>query len=395
MCERKPSCRPGNNDRERAKDVGKDARHMATRTTQEGRTTTTSMASPAGTSGRDRQEAFASPAASRKRPRSSPGSGGTASGGRSTNPFKAFGHRFRPPPPSPSSRLGVNGGSPPLPPPLPSPPHAGAGSDAKHVGSTPAVPEVSHQAEVPPRAGAASCQPAAGDSSAGVGVDLSQSADEDSDVFAVTPTPLRLRGSAEEITTPAASTPHNGAEGSVSSPVLLVDLSQPAEESAPLPSAAQRAGAAAPIGEGTPDEQGDTLAGALSSTRSCEDNSRPCQEAPLEGAAASAGTDDDDFYSPAMLSVGCPRSGGGGHGDASDAEQGRFDEEGGGGGVGEGEQQGKEEEDEQLASKLCFMVSANTGRVHVYKKADDGRRGGLDDSFDDEEDKKPQHCRLV
>ncbi|CAM9093811.1 unnamed protein product, partial [Hapterophycus canaliculatus] len=398
--ERKPS-RSGNTDRERAKGMGKDTRFMSTATTKEGRRT--SMASPAGTGSRNRHEAFASPAVSRKRPRSSPASGGTASASRSGNPFKAFGHRFRPPPPSPSSRLGVDGGSPP--PPLPpSPAHFSAGGSNKRVGSAPTAPGVPKHVEVSPRAGLASSQPAAGDSvDVSVSADLSQSADEDSDDFAVTPSPSRRHlhrcgGTAGGAATSVISTSHKGEEEkedeSMSSPVLLVDLSQSAEENASLPSATHGAGAAALVGEGPPSNLGDALPGAFSPTRPSEDDSRRFEEVSRGGGVAAArGNDDDSFPSP-FLPSGYLSSGGGGYGDPTDAEQGKGDEEGRVGGEGEERRQGQEDEEKQqlLASKLYFLVSANTGRVHVYKKEEDGQADCLSDSSDDDEDEKLQHC---
>lgn len=63
------------------------------------------------------------------------------------------------------------------------------------------------------------------------------------------------------------------------------------------------------------------------------------------------------------------------------------DEDGKGGEMAGG---GKEEEE---ARRLFFLVSANTGRVHVYKQAE-GDAGGLDDSFDEEQG-RPQHCRCA
>lgn len=49
--------------------------------------------------------------------------------------------------------------------------------------------------------------------------------------------------------------------------------------------------------------------------------------------------------------------------------------------------------EEEEARRLLFLVSANTGRVHVYKQAA-GDLGGLDDSVDEEQG-RPQHCRCV
>lgn len=59
---------------------------------------------------------------------------------------------------------------------------------------------------------------------------------------------------------------------------------------------------------------------------------------------------------------------------------------------GEGNVEDEVEWDILLASKLSFLVSGNTGRVHVYQEqGDDG--DGLDDSFG-EEDRRPLHCRF-
>lgn len=382
--------RPAKIDRERAIDAGKNAKNAPATMRKEG--ATSSMPSPAGMGRQNHRETFASPAVSRKRPRSSPESGSTASGSRSGNPFKAFEHRFRPPPPSPSSRLGIDGGSPK---PLPqSRAYSGASTDEKLVGGIPAASVVRSNAEDFPQAGVASCHPAAAGDSRGVGVDLSQSAGEDSDDFALTSTPTRRRGTAVRAATSAASTSHKGGDGSVSSPVSLVDLSQSAEEKTSLRSTSRLAGAATPVRDDAMNKPEEGCTGNFSLTHPGETDSRPCQEAPNGGAAASGTGNDEDCWRSPLLSSGCP--GEVEHGDLGNAEQDGSDE---GGAVGvecDGGRHGeKEEENERLlASKLYFLVSANTGRVHVYKKEADRREEGLDDTFD-EEDGKPQHCRLV
>lgn len=66
--------------------------------------------------------------------------------------------------------------------------------------------------------------------------------------------------------------------------------------------------------------------------------------------------------------------------------------------------QRKKHEEENLASKLLFAVSFNTGRVHVYKEAEgpgaaDGATDAMVDLVDSggepDEERQPTHCRLV
>lgn len=59
-------------------------------------------------------------------------------------------------------------------------------------------------------------------------------------------------------------------------------------------------------------------------------------------------------------------------------------------GVVEEEQRVKDDKDEELARRLLFLVSHNTGRIHVYEERETDA-GGLDDDF--EEENKPRHCR--
>lgn len=64
--------------------------------------------------------------------------------------------------------------------------------------------------------------------------------------------------------------------------------------------------------------------------------------------------------------------------------------------VGETAGRVREEEEEEAARTLLFLVSANTGRVHVYRQArGGGDADGLDDDSFDEDERRPQHCRWV
>lgn len=261
------------------------------------------MASPGSAS--SNQDVFASPAVSRKRARSSPESGDAATGSR--NPFTAYGHYSRPPPPSPSSRLGLAVGS--------------LASD----------------------------------------VDLSQDgAEDDAAPTAVTSAPRRTARDTPE-------TSPRGGDGSVSSPVSLVDLSQADE------------------GDGDGPDKPENVPGASEELR--DSPSRPealASEALTPEALAGAGTrEDDDAPSPVLL----PERGSTGGG-AFDSEHGTS--------VVEGKRHDRGAE-QLLASKLFFLVSGNTGRVHVYKKEEDEENdgSGFDYGLDGEEDAEPRHCRLV
>lgn len=350
-------------------------------------TATATATAAAGASVRD--GTFASPAAraSRKRPRSSPpGSGdgdassaspASASPAPSTNPFKAFGHRHgpspsRPLPPSPSSRLGLG------------------------VGSS------SSESLTPSRRTPASSFAVGLDvfdsSESGVGSDddfesPAPKARRSSKGWTSTSTPTGGKGGgrvedrgaasnhpAATVASVLSSSPPGGGCGSVSSPVLLVDLSQEeGDDDKYLSPSGALAGSGSvmemDLGESQPG--GGALRGGTSSNITVAKNK---QKKKL----------DDGAPAGVLLS----RSGGSGVGVLS-AEL-------GGGqackGSGDGEVEGEEE---LLASRLCFLVSTNSGRVHVYKKEElkeepGGGWGGDDDgdAFDDEEDRKPQHCRL-
>lgn len=290
--------------RERTIKAPNTGMEKATDTGSKGVTTTRDMpmrVASASSAGSD-QDVFASPAVCRKRPRSSPRSGDASTD--SGNPFKTYGHYSRPPPPSPSSRLGVDVGSP-----------------------TPAS-----------------------------GVHLSQGAGEDvASMIASTPATNRstARGTPE--------TPSQGGDGNVASPVLLVDLSQEDEGS----------------GEG---------AGKPENVSRLTEELHGSQSRP-EALAGAAAREDDDAPS-ITWSADCRSSGD----NVFDLEHGKSVTEG-------GQQMDREAEEQLLASKLFFLVSSNTGRVHVYKKEEEREEGGgsglSDDGFDDEEETKPQHARLV
>ena len=303
---------------------------------------------------------IASPAASRKRPRSSPESGGASAG--SVNPFKAFGHRSRPPPPSPSSRLGVT-------------------AAAIKGGSPPSTPF-----------------PASSRGDVGLDPLLHENGDVEGH-FAVAPTPssstAKRSRSSPKATTTMTSTPSpsssRGGDGSVTSPVLLVDLSQEEDEEV---EDAQGGGKREPA---------DASAGALVEVVEVEGSkSRPEAVGGVPGGGG-------DGASSLTLSPGLLRQGGasrevGESPDAGTDSDDVFDVElgeceGKDGGEGDGERKGRKGEEGEkarlFASTLFFMVSSNTGRVHLYKKQEEEGGLGLDGSFEDEEDKKPQHCRLV
>lgn len=256
-----------------------------------GANTATVMHTASTASASSDQDVFASSVVSHKRPRSSPESSDAATGSR--NPFATYGHFSRPPPPSPSSRLGVNVGLP------------------------------------------------------ASGVDLSQDGGEDTACAAVTPAFSRTaRGTPE--------TSSRGRDGSVSSPALLVDLSQADEE-------------------GEDAEKLENVHGESEELR----DSPPRPEA-LTGTATRGGDD-----SPSLMLSSTRRSSVDGIADSEHAKS-----------VAKGGREDQEAEEQLLASKLFFVVSCNTGRVHVYKKEEqEDDSSGFDYGFDDEEETKPRHCR--
>ncbi|CAB1109509.1 unnamed protein product [Ectocarpus sp. CCAP 1310/34] len=391
--------------------VGKGARKT---------TTMMSMDSPPGTSG----AATASPVVSRKRPRSSPPGSGNAHGSLG-NPFEAYGHNCRPcrPPPPPSSRLGVDSGSrPPIEVAL-----VGAGSDDDESDSISAG--ASGQTEVgsqdPPPGGGGSGASAQAEASprrvaaGGAGSDLSQSGDDGSD-FAVTPTPCRrgTRGVGGSGGTDRSGRPSPHGDGSLCSPFMLVDLSQHAEEEGSAAAAARVSGRTkGGGGERGGGRGGDVEGGGGGGVEEGEirrrggggrggagrggagagtpgRNTEVLPSALTEGEAAAG--EGDDAPSLALSSDCLSPAGDRG----PDAGQDR----GGSEGVGGGDRGGEELLQLKAAKRLYFLVSGNTGRVHVYKKVggDDedgncsgggGGGGGGGGVEDDEEEARPQHCR--
>lgn len=227
-------------------------------------------------------------------------------------------------------------------------------------------------------------------------------------------------GAPHNATTSTPSSSSRGGDGSVASPVLplLVDLSQDDEDNE------IENDEDAPGGGNDEPIEDDASAGALVEH---ERERGPVEESEsrLERVRGDDVDDVDDPAggnaapsSPVMLGSTDegrgPDAGGNadvdvdGDGDVKDVFDVELvgDEEGGGGKRerkrkgrdGEGEEREGEEE-RQLANMLFFLVSSNTGRVHVYKKQDDKEEDLDEDSFDfdfgDEEDKRPQHCRLV
>lgn len=166
-------------------------------------------------------------------------------------------------------------------------------------------------------------------------------------------------------------TPKPG-DGGVSSPYTLVDLSgiEYDDESS-----------------GVSTEEG----GELAEQGLLEEFSTAPSEAPLSQALSGGGDTlrgDDKTMSP-PFSPGCDRDQSSKSG-VEEEEQGEKEGE-------EGREINKQDEEGKeilLASKLSFLVSGNTGRVHVYQEQDDDDGDGLDDSFE-EEYRMPLHCRLV
>ncbi|CAN0226829.1 unnamed protein product, partial [Ectocarpus sp. 4 AP-2014] len=383
--------------------VGKGARK---------KTTMMGMDSPPGTYG----AATASPVVSRKRPRSSPpGSGGAH--GSPGNPFETFGHNCRPrrpPPPSPSSRLGVDSGSPP--PLVVAPVGAGSDDDDSDSNSAGASGQTEVGSQDPPLAGGgvggggASAQAEASlrrVAAGGAGSDLSQSGDDDSD-FDVTPTRCQrgTRGGGGSGGTDRSGrpSPHHG-DGSVCSPFVLVDLSQDAEQEGFAAAATRVSGRTKGGGGGGGGGRGGDVeggggggveeggirggggGGGGGGTPGRITEVLPCS---LTEGEAAAGEGDD--APPPALSSDCLSPAGD---RGSDARQGRGGSEGAGG----GDRAGEELLHLKAAKRLSFLVSGNTGRVHVYKKVggddEDGNcsRGGGVGVEDDEEEARPQHCR--
>ncbi|CAM9157600.1 unnamed protein product, partial [Laminaria digitata] len=164
-------------------------------------------------------------------------------------------------------------------------------------------------------------------------------------------------------------TPKPG-DGGVSSPYTLVDLSgiEYDDESS-----------------GVSTEEG----GDLAEQGLLEEFSTAPSEAPLSQASSGGGDTlrgDDRTMSP-PFSSGCDRDQSSKSG-VEQEEQGEKEGE-------EGKEIDKQDEEGKeilLASKLSFLVSGNTGRVHVYQEQDDDDGDGLDDSFE-EEYRMPLHCR--
>lgn len=193
--------------------------------------------------------------------------------------------------------------------------------------------------------------------------DVPEDSDNDIDFTAIRKSGGRVRGPPE--------TPKEG-DGVVSSPYALVDLSGIEDD--------EPSGVAAEEG-GKPVEQG------LLETFSRAPSEAPLSQEPFGGGDTLGG--DAKTPSPSF-SPGCDRD---------QSRKNRTEEE------EHGEKEDEEEreiekQDEKgryilLASKLSFLVSGNTGRVHVYQEQDHGGDGfGLDGSFE-QEDRRPLHCRLV
>lgn len=191
---------------------------------------------------------------------------------------------------------------------------------------------------------------------------MQEDSDDDIDFTAIRKSGGRVRG-------PTERSKQGG--GGVSSPYTLVDLSN-IEDDEPSAVGAKKGR--------EPAEQ--SFLDGFSMTPS---------EAPLSRESCGGGDtlrgDDKPSSPPFSLSWGRDQSGkseteGEERGEKEDEEEGRVDK------------QDEEGGDILLASKLSFLVSVNTGRVHVYQEQDDDRDGfGVDDSF--EEDRRPLHCRLV
>lgn len=236
-------------------------------------------------------------------------------------------------------------------------PRSSPGSADAATGSGNPFSTYGHYSRPPPPSPSSRLGVGVGSPAPASGVDLSQEEEEEGEgvtsMNALTPAASRnARGTPE--------TPLQGGYGSVSSPVLLVDLSQEDEGG----------------GEGA--AKSDNVTGLTQELHGSQ--SRP------EALAGTATKEDGDAPS-LTLSADCRSSGG----DVFDSERGKS--------LAEGGQQDREAEEQSLASKLFFLVSGNTGRVHVYKKEEREEGGGsglFDCGFDEEEeDTKPLHCRSV
>eukprot|EP00752_Nemacystus_decipiens_P010050 g8960.t1 len=373
--------------------------------------------------------------AGRKRPRPSSGSGcvdvhvdvdvdvhvdvGTSSPSlrsppSSGNPFRAFGHRAsRPSPPSPSSRLG--GGPFIL--------RGAVGTRLGRRGSGSASGSGSPPASRLSPASASSSSP----------LDCSYDSGDGSESGFASPTPKARRGTSTSVgrinrggvrnrdrgsgapgtmsmataTATEASSP--GGDGSMSSPVFLVDLSQEnVSDGKAKGSNKHRALAAGSSGEpgleldldldldlehgidhghdeSQPDPAEIKLGGASTEKENEKKNDRKDEAStamllPWQENATDQVFDEEGTEAESGADEGGPADRGGKTGEMEDEDEDE-DEDGGG-----------KRKEKLLADKLCFLVSGYTGRVHVYKKPEEG---GLDDSFDfdDDEDRKPQHCR--
>lgn len=176
----------------------------------------------------------------------------------------------------------------------------------------------------------------------GHNIDLAEDADDDDDV-AITPTCRRVRGAPDS---------SQGGDGSVSSPVLL-GLSSEDEHESGVDQAADTTFTQEV-------SHREVLGGVVEDTQP--------RGTPLSQEAS--GEDEED-----RNNRGSQKEYGDAHG-----------RQGGGEDV---------DTDQQLASTLLFLVSPNTGRVHVYR----GEEVEIDgDDFEeslDIEERRPRHCRLV
>ena len=192
---------------------------------------------------------------------------------------------------------------------------------------------------------------------------LPEDSDDDIDFTSIRKSGGRVRGSPER--------PKQG-DGAASSPYTLVDLSSIEND--------EPSGVGAEEGGGLVEQ---CLLDSFSMTPS---------EAPLSRESCAGG----DTLEGADKPLSPPFSPSWGRGQSSKnetegEERGEKEDEEGGGVDKQDEKAG----DILLASKLSFLVSVNTGRVHVYQEQDnDGEAFGVNVSFE-EEDRRPLHCRLV
>ena len=188
--------------------------------------------------------------------------------------------------------------------------------------------------------------------------------DEDIDFTALRKSGGRVRGSPKM--------PKQG-DGGVSSPYTLVDLSGIED--------GESTGVGTEEG-GEPAKQG--LLESFSMVPSEASLSQSCGQSRGGGDTFRG---DDKTLSPSF-SPGCDRGHLSERGDEEEEQGENEDAEG-----REIDSQNQEGTEILLANKLSFLVSSNTGRVHVYQEQDND--GDCLDDFFEEEDRRPLHCRLV